>query len=142
MHGTTAGFLPEALVLHIPELDSQHEALFMQLAALKSCCFETGCLPADRTDEMLAALWAHFATEEQLARTMAMPFAEHAGKHQELLDTLARAFAEVQEGRREVFSLLRYIDYWFERHISDDDRHFGTWLGRHPSATATELQAA
>lgn len=111
-----------------------------ELAALKSYCLETGRLPTDRTNELLAALWAHFATEEHLAEAVGMPFAEHTEKHQNLLDTLTKAFVEVNAGRREVFSLLRYIDYWFERHISDDDRYFDAWVRCHQPTAAAELQ--
>jgi hemerythrin len=71
-----------------------------------------------------------------------MPFSDHAEKHRELHSILAKAFAEVREGKQEVFSLLRYIDYWFERHISDEDRHFCARLSHHRSVTQTELQAA
>lgn len=142
MRRSNVGVLPEALVLHVPQLDAQHEALFVQLDTLKAHCLETNQLPVEQADELLAALLEHFATEEQLAGAASLPFSDHAEKHRELQSILTKAFAEVREGKREIFSLLRYIDYWFERHISEEDRHFSARLPRDGMAAQAELEAA
>lgn len=116
-------FLPRALVLDLPEIDAQHEALFAQLAAIKEHCLETNRLLPEQVDDLLEQLSEHFATEERLAFEALHYFAEHSKKHEKMLNALTKAFDEVRSETRDVFSLLRYIDYWFERHIAEEDRH-------------------
>lgn len=122
MRETTVVFLPEELLLGIAELDAQHERLFAELALLKSDCLETNRFPSGPAAELLLLLREHFATEERLANAASIPFAEHAWKHEEVLVILTKAFDSMQKGGKDVFGLLRYIDYWFERHISETDR--------------------
>jgi len=128
MFENLVGFLPEALVLDVPELDDQHESLFALVASLKTGCIEVNRFLPGPADKLLQELRAHFATEERLAKDASMYFSDHAWKHEEMLSALTRAFGEAREGRREVFSLLRYIDYWFERHISEEDRRLSSCL--------------
>lgn len=123
MREISVGFLPEALVLGFPELDGQHAGLFALLAQLKAQCLESGRLAAEQADKLLLKLQEHFATEERLAGEALIYFAEHARKHRDMLAALAKAFDEVRAGGRDVFSLLRFIEYWFERHIGESDRH-------------------
>lgn len=130
MRENATAFLPEALRLAVPEIDSQHEALFSELATLKAICLETNRLPPEKADILLAKLHDHFATEERLAREAMVYFSEHAQKHQEMLLALGKAFAEAREGKRDVFSLLRYVDYWFELHIAGEDRQLASRLHR------------
>ena len=37
---------------------------------------------------------------------------------------LRRALTEVRSKARDAHSFLRYCEYWFERHIAEDDRLF------------------
>lgn len=116
------GFLPAALRLGVAEIDWQHEGIFAELAFLKACCLEAKELSLEHVKSLLAMLRDHFATEERLANAAALPFSEHAWKHHEVLWNLTKAFNEIREGRGDVFSVLRYIDNWFERHIAEYDR--------------------
>lgn len=118
----SVGFLPAGLLLGVPEIDSQHERIFAELASLKAHCLETNELSFDHVKSLLSNLRDHFATEERLALAASLCFSEHARKHHEVLWNLTKAFSEIREGRGEVFGVLRYLDYWFERHISEFDR--------------------
>jgi hypothetical protein len=42
-----------------------------------------------------------------------------------MLAAITHAVNEVREGRMDVFSVLRYIEYWFERHIREEDLNLG-----------------
>ncbi|WP_265949325.1 bacteriohemerythrin [Dechloromonas sp. A34] len=114
-------FLPGPLLIGVAEVDAQHDAMFRQLVVLKGLCLRDGCLPIEETDGLLAALQEHYATEERLAEEAGLDFAAHAQAHREMLELVGKAFSEVVEGRGDVFGTLRYVEYWFERHIAQDD---------------------
>lgn len=132
MNADTAAYLPEALVINVPEIDEQHAGLFAGLAQLKDRCIESNCLPPDDAEKLLAALRIHCATEEAMADQAGLEFAAHAAKHQHMLKGIAKTLDEVLEGRMDAFSLIRYLEYWFERHIREEDSGFG--LGLHQAA--------
>jgi hypothetical protein len=46
------------------------------------------------------------------------------GSTDENLQSLRKAFGEVRDGSRDVHSFLRYAEYWFERHIIEEDKPF------------------
>lgn len=121
-------FLPEALVLKVPELDCQHQALFAQLEEIKAICVEENYLPLVLADALLLALQDHFNTEERLALAAGYDFEEHALKHEKMLAAIRRGVSKVSEGTKDVFGLLRYVEYWFERHIAVDDKALGARL--------------
>lgn len=128
MDTATAFFLPSALVINVEEIDDQHAELFSRLYALKELCIESGELPALEAEGLLVFLAEHCATEESLAGKAGLNFAGHIRKHQQLLSAIGKAIAEVHDGKMDVFSVLRYIEYWFERHISEEDRILGSNL--------------
>jgi hemerythrin len=66
----------------------------------------------------------HFASEERIAREVGVDFLDHDAVHRENLQSLRKAFDEVRNGARDVHSFLRYAEYWFERHISEEDKPF------------------
>ena len=41
---------------------------------------------------------------------------------------LRKALAAVHDGLQDVHSFLRYAEYWFERHITDEDKPFAARL--------------
>jgi hemerythrin-like metal-binding protein len=128
MNANIATFLPEALLIDVPEVDEQHANLFASLAHLKDRCIELNCLPPDDAAQLLEALTVHCATEESLAKHAGLDFAVHAKKHSEMLKGIGKTVNEVQQGRMDVFSLIRYIEYWFERHITEEDKPLGLSL--------------
>lgn len=125
MNDETRAFLPKSLIIDIPEVDDQHAALFARLANLKMHCVDVHDLPLGELDELMQTLRAHCATEERLAHEAGLDFSCHALKHEKMLGAIAKAIAEVGEQKTDVFSILRYIEYWFERHIREEDQNLG-----------------
>ena len=123
-----SNFLPDSLRVNVEEIDQQHEALFSCLAELKEICLDTGELPDEQAETLLSTLREHCATEEQLAGEAGLDFSRHAGKHQTMLKAIDKAVHELSIGKRDAFGLLRYIEYWFERHISEEDLILGANL--------------
>ena len=113
--------LPAELVTGLPDIDAQHEAIFGRLVAIKDLCLNHRHLPGSEAEALLQALREHYEAEEKLAAAMGRDFSEHARQHEIMLLAAGKTLKEVVEGRANVFALLRYLDYWFERHIADDD---------------------
>lgn len=115
-------YLPAALAVGVSEMDADHERLFGRLEALKAACLGSDALPLPQAESLYQTLQAHCALEEGLAMAAGVDFADHREKHRKMLLSIRRMLDEVEAGRADVFSLLRYIDYWFERHIVDADQ--------------------
>jgi hemerythrin-like metal-binding protein len=128
MDRESAAFLPEALILDIDEIDDQHAGLFARLAHLKEHCIEANGLPPGEGAALLAALRDHCATEERIAADAGLDFDAHIAKHQTMLRCVGHAMEQVLTGRNDAFSLIRYLEYWFERHIHDEDVRLGERL--------------
>lgn len=128
MEITTSGLLPELLVLGIPEVDAQHEGIFYRIENLKFLCLGSNALPQSTVEELLAYLHEHFRTEERIAEAARLDFTDHADKHSETLTTLTGWANVVLSGQRDVFSFLRYLEIWFERHIREEDQPFADEL--------------
>ena len=115
-------FLPESLAVDVAEMDAEHEGIFQMLAHLKNRSLGAVPFTLELAESILARLRQHFATEERLAREVDEDFAEHAHKHEFLLRTVSELLTLTLRGDGNVFSLLRYIEYWCERHIGEEDR--------------------
>jgi hemerythrin len=122
------GLLPTALLIDLPEIDVQHEEIFRRIETLKNSSFGSGPVSLDEFHSLLDYLEWHFASEERLARQLGVDFADHTSAHDENLRTLRKALAAVQDGSQDVHSFLRYTEYWFERHINDEDKPFAARL--------------
>jgi hemerythrin-like metal-binding protein len=121
-------FLPEALTLCIEEIDDQHGNLFALLAEIKANCLVSNELPHERATRLIEFLREHFCTEEKLAADAGYDFSEHACKHVKMVSAIEKGLSEVEAGMQDVFSLLRYVEYWFERHIAEEDRPLSIFL--------------
>lgn len=132
--------LPAELITGLPEIDAQHEALFGRLAFLKDLCLRTRHLPLSEAEALLHDLREHYATETRLAEAAGMDFSEHARQHEVMLLAVTKTLKEVVEGRANVFGLIRYLDYWFERHIAEEDILLGP--RSEPRRSAMRLQVA
>ena len=124
MESYIAGLLPEALVVDLPEIDAQHEEIFHRIESLKAACFESSYVPIDEFGALLDYFATHFATEERLADEAGLDFADHTRIHTDTLRLLHKAFGEVISGGQDVHCFLRYAEYWFERHITEEDKPF------------------
>ena len=117
----TSRFLPPSLHTGIAEIDAQHAMLFRRLVWLKRQCLQNNYLPADDAEGLLAYLQEHFSTEERLASEANMDFSSHADRHRTMINDVARALHSAVAGQADIFGVLRYIEYWFERHIVHED---------------------
>lgn len=121
MGGGAANFLPDSLILGVPEIDAQHQELFAKLAEIKAACIAENCLPEASAEALLGFLEEHFATEERIAKTVAYDFSKHAAKHEVMITAIRLGVAKVKVGKKDVFGLLKFVEYWFERHIAEED---------------------
>lgn len=128
MEISSRGLLPELLILGIPEVDAQHEDIFYRIENLKFLCLEQNELPQAVVVDLLDYLREHFETEERIALATGIEFSEHAKMHGQTLTTLTGWATVVFTGQRDVFSFLRYLEVWFERHIRDEDQPFAAQL--------------
>lgn len=128
METTNCRMLPELLVLGVPHVDAQHESLFCCLENLKFQCLESNELQVTLFKALLDDLREHFHTEEVIARTAGIDFVEHTETHRQTLITLNAWGEQVVSGEKDVFSFLRYLEIWFERHIREEDLPFARQL--------------
>lgn len=124
-HDEVHRFLPPSLHIGVATIDAQHANLFRRLIWLKRQCLQNNCLSADDAESLLAYLREHFATEARFAVEGKVDFSQHARRHQEMLNHVSRALHSAVAGQADVFSVLRYIEYWFERHIVQEDISLG-----------------
>lgn len=82
-------------------------------------------LPVGHIEALLDELRVHFATEQHFAESRGMDFSKHAERHREMLLAVTKALADVLDGQADIFGVLRYVEYWFERHIALEDRPLG-----------------
>jgi hemerythrin-like metal-binding protein len=122
------GLLPESLVVDLPEVDAQHEEIFIRIESLKSACFDIDYDPLGDFETLLAFFDHHFATEEHIAQQGGLEFSDHIKTHRKGLRALKRALDDVRSGTRDAYSLLRFIELWFERHINEQDKPFAASL--------------
>lgn len=117
--------LPRELLVDVPVIDRQHDELFTQFEALKAVCLERNALPVGEAEALLEALAVHFATEEKFALDAGIDFGRHGEKHRKMLAGVRKMLDGVVAGDLDAFSLIRYLDYWFERHIREEDKALG-----------------
>ncbi len=122
------GLLPEVLVVDHPEVDAQHEQIFIRVEVLKNACCAANYPGIEDFDDLLGFVAHHFATEERIAEQAGLEFSEHAKKHRDSLCLLGKALDRVRDDHGNVFDFLRYAEYWFERHILEEDKSFGALI--------------
>ncbi|WP_291991795.1 hemerythrin family protein [Candidatus Accumulibacter sp. ACC003] len=128
MESSLSGLLPPSMLIDIPEIDVQHEEIFRRIETLKLSSFGSAPTSLDEFDSLINYLEWHFTSEERLALLRGVPFAEHARVHEENLQMLRKALRGVRDGSRDVHSFLRFMEYWFERHINEEDKPFAASL--------------
>lgn len=128
MEPEISAFLPDTLVIGVPEIDVQHADVFARVFYLKERSIESNIFPAADAQALIDALRIHFETEERLASEANFYFSAHADGHNEMLNRVITAINCVRDGKMDAFSLIRYLDYWFERHIHQEDLALGYHL--------------
>ena len=127
-----ASLSAEYLVDH-PMIDRQHAEIHSLLSSVTDEYLKTGKLHSQRVQRLLVLIGQHFATEEQLAKKAALPFTEHAKVHNDNLQQMRDSFDLVAEGLSDTTAFLRYVDFWFMRHILQFDKPFAADLNAHAS---------
>lgn len=110
------------------ELDGQHDSIFSCIDHLKKLAFESEVLPPDEVRRLIGLLADHFATEERLAKAADIEFLVHGQEHARNLRLLDKAVSELESGKLDRHTFLRYLEYWFEQHIKDFDKRFAARL--------------
>ncbi|MFZ2855003.1 MAG: hemerythrin family protein [Rhodocyclaceae bacterium] len=131
MEITIPRLLPAALVIDHPEVDEQHQEIFTRIELLKVACVDGGYSGISAFDDLLVFIGHHFATEERIAAQAGLEFSRHTKAHHDNLYVLSKALNEVRRGASDVYSFLRYLEYWFERHILEEDKPFAVLLKSH-----------
>ena len=126
--------LPKNLWVNIPAIDGEHDELFAFLEGFKGYCFDVSPMPQEKRDELHAILVNHFETEERLATEAGINFLDHAEAHEKMLATISQTLTQMGSNNSDLYSLIRYIGYWFEIHILSYDISLAKSL--QPSAQA------
>lgn len=135
--------LPNELLLDHPVIDEQHDEIFYRVESIKSAALTSGDLPVEELRSLTAFFAHHFATEVRLAREAGVPFSPaHAREHTRHLQLLERADAEIESGKLDLRSFLRYLEYWFEHHINEFDKALGEQLAQALARSAERSLAA
>lgn len=124
MAGDCPDSLPDDYFVDYCEIDKQHTEIYAQLAALSAEYLDSGELPVIGFQHLLQLIEQHFAAEEALAAQAAIPFAEHTKVHHDNLQQMRDTFDIVQNGLSDPVAFIRYVDFWFLRHIVLFDKPF------------------
>jgi hemerythrin len=111
---------------------SNMQMFSLEFFYLKERSIESNKFPASDAEALINALRVHFETEERLADGASFCFSDHAAGHHEMLNRVVAATNSVRDGKMNVFNLIRYLDYWFERHIYQEDIALGNRLNETP----------
>jgi hemerythrin-like metal-binding protein len=125
MQNSSISYLPSNLIIDIREIDDQHAHLFEQLETFKASCIEHNAYQPNEAEALFSALLVHCRTEERLAGEAGLDFRRHGEKHRLMLRSIRKMLDDMENPDADVFSLIRYIEYWFERHIQEEDRNLG-----------------
>src|SRR5574343_1907309 len=128
MDSLSFSYLPTALVVDVHEIDQQHANLFEQLAALKSACVDHNAYMPLEAEALFLSLVEHCETEERLARAAGLDFRRHGEKHRAMLKGIRKGLNDMKRPEADVFGLIRYVEYWLEHHIEDEDKGLGDCL--------------
>ncbi len=130
MGSPSFSYLPTTLVVDVHEIDQQHANLFEQLTALKSACVEHNAYMPQEAEALFLTLVEHCQTEERLAQAAGLDFRRHGEKHRAMLHGIRKRLDDMERPEADVFGLIRYVEYWFERHITEEDKGLGESLRR------------
>lgn len=130
MKPQSPGMLPMGLMVDNAELDAQHDALFALIERLKNDAMAAGSLAPEVLHDMAQRFEEHFATEERLANEAGIEFLVHHEEHAKNLRLLHKAVGEIGAGKLDLHTFLRYIEYWFEQHITGYDKRFASRLAQ------------
>jgi hemerythrin len=118
--------------VHIPEIDAQHQRLFVLAAELHAAMAEgKGKAVLEQSlAQLVDYTKVHFAAEEQLMGQYRYP---EAGAHKAQHDQLAAQVLDLQKKFRSgdtalTLSLMVFLKNWLERHIAGSDQQYSTYI--------------
>ena len=91
------------------------------LWGFKEYCFEHSPIPQEKRNALYGLLVSHFKTEERLATSASIDFSGHEDAHEKMLETVSQTLGQMASNNSDLYSLIRYISYWFEIHILRHD---------------------
>ena len=113
--------LPLNLHTNVHEIDLEHNELFAFLEGFKEYCFDSLPMPHLKRDALHQLLSNHFKTEAHLAKVAGIDFSNHEAAHVNMLDVVLKTLNQMSSKNSDLYSLIRYISYWFEKHILSYD---------------------
>ena len=113
--------LPLSLRTNVHEIDLEHNELFEFLESFKEYCFDSNPIPQLKRDALHQMLESHFETEAHMAKLANIDFSFHETAHVNMLDMVMRSLNQMSSKNSDLYSLIRYIGYWFEKHILNYD---------------------
>jgi hemerythrin-like metal-binding protein len=122
------------LLLHIPEIDGQHQELVARASDLRNAL--DAATPRHELQAMLSALIEsaenHFRSEEKMMRAHRYNgYAPHAAEHADLLEQVYLIRREFSSGKiNPSVALMVFMQVWTEQHILGPDKQFAKSLSR------------
>ena len=113
--------LPLSLHTNIHEMDLEHNELFTFLESFKEYCFDSIPMPQLKRDALHQMLSSHFETEAYLAQAAGVDFSHHEEAHVNMVGVVLKTLNQMSSKNSDLYSLIRYIGYWFEKHILSFD---------------------
>jgi hemerythrin-like metal-binding protein len=136
------GLLPQELMIEHAEIDDQHDEIFFRIESIKESSLASGAIPHGEIADLVTYFSGHFATEERIARATGLDFSAHAKAHEQALRVFDKAGADLDSGRLDLRTFLRYLEYWFEQHIAEFDKPLGRRLGACPGSLRSHAQSS
>ena len=119
----------------IPAMDDEHRELYEAINELHTAVLrgEEQSLAAQLLAEVVNRTRAHFSSEEEILRATNYPeLAAHCLKHQSLIEEIEELVARFEDGDVALNDQsLKFLRYWFNEHIQNDDLSYSAWLKVH-----------
>lgn len=116
----------------VPDIDEQHKKLVALLNTLKQAIVDRrgSQVCTEILDELVAYTQVHFRFEEDLMQASGYSlYDSHKKLHEELLaQVLAYRQKLLSESASISFDLLRFLQTWLTKHISESDKRFGNYF--------------
>ena len=119
----------------IPAMDDEHKKLYEAINELHAAVQrgEEQSLAGQLLGEVVNRTRGHFSSEEEILRATNYPeLAAHCLKHQSLVDEIEELVARFENGDVVLNDQsLKFLRYWFNEHIQNDDLSYSVWLKVH-----------
>jgi hemerythrin len=119
-------------LLHIPEMDTQHEYLYSLFDSIEPT-FAVGPAGARRAvsllDEIERYLLFHFSSEEHFMRMYGFPgFAVHQSDHEQAGMKVAQFLEAFSKGALNPAAFRIFLTGWLMEHSASEDENYAAWI--------------